>query len=160
MVSKTLQILLATALVLASTVSWAYDKALAESYAKLFEPVAGAKAGKALHVMPPKAFVENIKQGKQLVALDVRTPAEIMVFTMILPGSLAIPASELFKAKNLDRLPTDKPVVVICKSGTRATAVATALRHIGFNNAYILKGGFKMLSVYLDQKTANILPKS
>jgi rhodanese-related sulfurtransferase len=46
-------------------------------------------------------------------------------------------------------------VVIICKSGTRATAVGTALRHIGFDNVYILKGGLMALSKYLSPKTAN-----
>jgi hypothetical protein len=35
-------------------------------------------------------------------------------------------------------------------------AVGTALLHIGLNNVYILKGGFKVLSNYLDAKTANM----
>jgi len=30
-----------------------YDADLAQSYAKLFQPVAGAKAGKALHLVTP-----------------------------------------------------------------------------------------------------------
>ncbi len=35
--------------------------------------------------------------------------------------------SELFKHEQLAKWPSDKPIVVLCKSGTRATAVATAL---------------------------------
>jgi rhodanese-related sulfurtransferase len=61
----------------------------------------------------------------------------------------------LFAPASLARIPVDAPVVVICKSGTRATAAGTALRHIGFDNVLSLKGGFKALSDYLDAKTAN-----
>jgi rhodanese-related sulfurtransferase len=43
----------------------------------------------------------------------------------------------------------------MCLSGTRATAAGTALRHIGFDNVYILKGGFKALTGYLGPKEAN-----
>lgn len=143
-------------LALTASTAWSYDHELAASYAQLFQPVAGAKAGKALHLIPPQVLVENIKKGKPMVALDVRTPAETGVFTMTLPGSLAIPVSELFKPENLERLPTDTQVVVLCKSGTRATAVGTALRHVGFDNVYVLKGGFKGLSAYLDAKTSNM----
>lgn len=109
--------------------------------------------------MTAEAFVEELKQGKELVALDVRTPAEAGVFTVALPVSLAIPINELFTAENLERIPTDKPVVVICLSGTRATAAGTALRHVGFDNVRILKGGFKALVGYLNPKTANAAPK-
>lgn len=159
MLSNTLRTMLAATIVLTATSAWAYDHELAASYAQLFEPVAGAKAGKALHLMKPEVFVENLKNGKQVVALDIRTPAEFGVFSMALPESLKIPVNELFTTENLDRLPTDRQLVVVCKSGTRAAAVGTALRHIGFENVYILKGGFKGLSAYLDAKTANTPPK-
>lgn len=143
------------ALVLSAGSAWGYDSELAASYETLFQPVAGAKAGKALHLVTAEAFVDDLKAGKEYVALDVRTPAESRIFTMALPGSLAIPMNELFAAENLARIPADKPVIVICLSGTRATAAGTALRHIGFDNVYILKGGFKALGGYLNPKTAN-----
>jgi rhodanese-related sulfurtransferase len=63
--------------------------------------------------------------------------------------------NELFKHEQLARLPNDKPIVVLCKSGTRATAVATALRDVGFEDTYVLKGGFKGLIAYLGAKEAN-----
>jgi len=151
---------LATTFLLAITVAlatpaWSYDTVMAESYAKLFAPVKGAGAGKALHLMKPDAFLNKVKAKESLVALDVRTPAEIGVFTSILPGSLMIPVNELFTEANLARIPTDKAVVVLCKSGTRATAAGTALRHIGFENVYVLKGGFKALIAYMGPKEAN-----
>jgi len=145
---------LVIALVLASP-AWSYDTAMAESYAKLFAPVNGAGAGKAMHLMKPDAFLNKVKAKEPLVALDVRTIAEIGVFTSILPGSLTIPVNELFTEANLARIPTDKTVVVLCKSGARATAAGTALRHIGFENVYVLKGGFKALIAYMGPKEAN-----
>jgi rhodanese-related sulfurtransferase len=151
---------LATTFLLAITVAlatpaWSYDTAMAESYAKLFAPVKGAGAGKALHLMKPDAFLKKVKAKEPLVALDIRTPAEIGIFTSILPGSLTIPVNWLFTEANLARIPTDKAVVVLCKSGTRATAAGTALRHIGFENVYVLKGGFKALIAYMGPKEAN-----
>ena len=146
--------LLAAAVTIAGP-AWSYDSVMAESYADLFAPVKGAGAGKALHLIPPDVFLNKVKAKQSLVALDVRTLAEIGVFTSILPGSLMIPMNELFTEANLARIPTDKTVVVLCKSGTRATAAGTALRHIGFDNVYILKGGFKALTGYLGPKEAN-----
>jgi rhodanese-related sulfurtransferase len=137
-----------------STAAWSYDTELAKGYAELFSPVAGAKAGKALHLVPSNVFINDIKAGKEFVVIDVRTPAEAGVFKMSMPNSLVIPANELFQAKNLDRIPKEKPVMVVCQSGVRSTAVGTALRHIGFNNVYILKGGLKALSSYYGPKEA------
>lgn len=138
--------------------AWSYDAAMAESYAKLFAPVKGAKAGKAMHLMTPAAFLNKVISKEPIVVLDVRTPAETGIYSATLPGTLAIPMSELFSETNLERIPTDKTVVVICMSGTRAAAVGTALRHIGFDNVYVLKGGFKALAGYLGPKEANTPP--
>jgi rhodanese-related sulfurtransferase len=134
---------------------WSYDPAMAESYATLFSTVKGAGAGKALHLMPPDAFINKVKAKEQLVVLDIRTPAETGVYSMTLPGSLRIPMSELFTEAGLAQIPTDKTVLVLCKSGTRAAIAGTALRHIGFDNVYILKGGFKALAAYMGPKEAN-----
>jgi len=65
------------------------------------------------------------------------------------------PVDDFFTEANLSRIPTDRTVVVVCMSGTRATAAGTALRHIGFENVFVLKGGFKALAGYLDPKEAN-----
>ena len=138
--------------------AWSYDAEMAKSYANLFAPVKGAGAGKALHLMKPDAFLNKVKAKESVVVLDVRTPAEVVVVTSILTDSLPIPINELFSEANLARLPTDKTVVVLCKSGTRATAAGTALRHIGFENVYILKGGYKALINYMGPKEANTPP--
>jgi rhodanese-related sulfurtransferase len=149
--------LLAFAMAFSGSV-WAYDAAMAESYAELFAPVKGAGAGKALHLMKPDVFLNKVKAKEPLVAVDIRTPAETGVYSATLPGTLVIPISELFTKANLARIPTDKTVVVLCKSGTRATAAGTALRHIGFDNVYVLKGGFKALAGYMGPKEANTPP--
>ena len=138
--------------------AWSYDASLAESYAALFAHVKGAEAAKTLHLMKPSAFLDKVKAKEPLVVIDVRTPAETGVFTATLPGALVIPIDELFSEANLARIPSDKTVVVLCKSGTRAILAGTALRHIGFDNAYVLKGGFVALAGYMGPKEANTPP--
>lgn len=137
---------------------WSYDAGLAASYAQLFESAAGAQTGKALHLMTAEVMVDKVNAGESLIILDVRTPAETQILGSTLPGSLAIPLNELFQEKNLARIPTDKPVVVLCQSCVRAALAATGLRHIGFEKVFILKGGYKALVSYLDAKTANAPP--
>ncbi|MGL5146471.1 MAG: rhodanese-like domain-containing protein [Plesiomonas shigelloides] len=149
----TLPLILGSALV--SNTAFAYDAELAKSYEAHFADIDGAAAGKNLGMMGPAAFIDAIKAGKAMVALDIRTPAEMAVLGLTVPNHLNIPANQVFKAENLAKLPTDKPLVVICKSGARATALATALRHSGFNNVKILKGGIDGLSSYLGPVEAN-----
>jgi rhodanese-related sulfurtransferase len=143
-----------------SSVTWSYDAEMARSYARLFSDVSGADAGKALHFLSPEAFIDGLKQGKGYVAIDVRTPAESQLFTLSMPDSLVISTSQIFTPQKLELVPADKPVVIICKSGARATAVGTSLRHIGFDNVYILKGGFQALASYYGPKQAYSAPAS
>ncbi|HSO84765.1 rhodanese-like domain-containing protein [Thiocapsa sp.] len=159
--SRARSIALMTACVLLSgfgTTGWTYDANLAGSYAKLFAPAQGAQAGKGLHCIKSEALMNKIKRGEPVATIDVRTPAEAKVFSTVLPDNLSIPLNELFLPANLERIPTDRTVVVICKSGIRAAAAGTALRHIGFDQVFIQEGGFKALIDYLDPMTANSPP--
>lgn len=53
---------------------------------------------------------------------------------------------ELFKEENLNKLPKDKKIVVVCHTGDRAAAVVTALRAIGFEKAFQFRGGLAELA--------------
>ncbi len=134
--------------------AWSYDQALAASYAQYFQPFAGKGTPKALQMIPTKAFVQALKKGEEMLVIDIRTPAETGVYGVTLPGSLAIPMNELFKVENLAKIPPDKKVVIVCKAGQRAMAVATGLRHIGFRNVFTLKMGLSDLANFLSPKTA------
>jgi rhodanese-related sulfurtransferase len=138
-----------------SAPAFAYDREMAEGYAEVFKTVDGPKAGKHLHLMKPDKFVEQVRQGAKVTTVDIRTPGETRFFTSSLPGNRVIPLAELFEHENLSSLPTDGKIVLFCKSGTRASAAAAALRGVGFENTYVLKGGFKALSSYLGPKEAN-----
>lgn len=138
--------------------AWSFDAEMAASYAELFSPAVGAGAGRALHFMLPAGVAKDIRAGKDFVTIDVRTPAETAVFALSLPNSMTIPVNQVFLPENLERIPTDKKVVIVCKSGMRATAVGTSLRHIGFDNVYILKGGFQALAAYYGPSQANPQP--
>lgn len=145
---------LLVALSLLSAPVWSYDEGLAAKYAQLFAPAKDKVAGKELHCMKPEGLLNLIKKGEPVVGLDIRTPVETGVFTLALPGSLSIPINELFLTENLARIPKDRPVVVMCQSGIRAGMAVVALRQIGFDKAFVLRGGYKALSDYLDPTTA------
>ena len=96
---------------------------------------------------------QQLQNQDDIYLLDVREPSELEV-TMI-SGSKNIPLSDIFIEGNLSEIPTDKPVVIICGSGNRAT-IATyelAQHDIDFQ---VLEGGIKAWDIYLDE---NNLPE-
>jgi rhodanese-related sulfurtransferase len=71
--------------------------------------------------------------------LDVREPAEFAEGHI--PGSVNIPIRAL--AQNLDKIPTDKPVVITCASGLRASLATTSLHLLGYRNVRDFYPSFK-----------------
>jgi len=97
-------------------------------------------------------LLKAVKAGEKMTVLDIRTPGETGIIGINLPDTLVISMDRLFTPENLGRIPTDRKVVVVCKSGHRATAIALALRHVGFDNVFILS--LAALDDYLSPKTA------
>lgn len=133
---------------------FAYDKNLAKSYEKHFSEFAGKKTVKAMQMISAKSLMESQTKGDNLFILDIRTEGETAVYGFNLNNSMAISANEVFKPENLKKIPINMKVVVVCKGGIRAAMVATGLRHIGYKDAYVLKGGFAGLSSYVSPKNA------
>jgi rhodanese-related sulfurtransferase len=132
------------------TPSWAFDEQRARNYEKFFADYADKNLGDALGMVESDDIVKAIIDKKEeMWLLDIRTPLETSILGMSYKNTLNIPINEVFKSENLAKIPTDKTVVIICQKGFRATAVATALRNIGFTNVKILKGGIVDLSNYL-----------
>jgi adenylyltransferase/sulfurtransferase len=132
----------------------AYDAGLAQTYQHLFASFDEQQTAKALHMMTPEQIVEALRKGESLVLLDVRTEREQSIVGVTQPGALHIPMNKVFTPEGLAQIPTDKKVVLTCQSGARCLAVSMALRNIGFDNVYSMKGGLKKLIEYLDPKTA------
>jgi rhodanese-related sulfurtransferase len=88
-------------------------------------------------------LLKMMAEGKKKITLiDVRTPQEQAA--VISPKALKIPLYDVIK--NLNQIPADGIVVVICHSGPRAMIAATALRILGYNNVYALNGGIHALA--------------
>ena len=95
----------------------------------------------------------QLQNQDDIYLLDVREPSELEV-TMI-SGSKNIPLSDIFIEGNLSEIPTDKPVVVICGSGNRATIATYELAQHGID-FQVLEGGIKAWDNYLEE---NNLPR-
>ena len=104
-------------------------------------------------VIDSEELYQQLQNQDDIYLLDVREPSELEV-TMI-SGSTNIPLSDIFVEGNLSEIPTDKPVVIICGSGNRAT-IATyelAQHDIDFQ---VLDGGINAWDKYLEE---NNFPK-
>jgi rhodanese-related sulfurtransferase len=82
---------------------------------------------------------DRLNSGTPPRLLDVRTPAEFE--TGHIPGAYNLPIDAVRDRRSeiVDRLKGD--VVIVCKSGQRATQAAEVLRGAGLDRGTVLKGG-------------------
>lgn len=93
-----------------------------------------------LHISPVEAF-ELIKNDKAIL-LDVREEYEIAEGKPDLSSNmLAIPMSILLE--NLDLIPRDKPLIVMCAHGIRSVQVVAYLNQFLPEACYNLDGAFE-----------------
>ncbi|MGQ9611823.1 rhodanese-like domain-containing protein [Chloroflexus sp.] len=78
-----------------------------------------------------------LDQNETFFLLDVRTPAEFVRDGRIAQATL-IPLQEL--EQRLSELPTDKPIVCICRSGNRSSVACNLLKERGYQ-AISVTGG-------------------
>jgi rhodanese-related sulfurtransferase len=135
-------------------VGFSYDAELAQKMDALFSQLSPEVLKQKPCQIDANQLFEMIKKKEDFVILDVRTPQEQSITGITWKNTLNIPMHEVFKPENLNKLPKDKKIVVICHSGDRAAAVVTGLRAVGFNNAYHLKGGIKELA---DKVARNVI---
>ncbi|MDQ7857393.1 MAG: MBL fold metallo-hydrolase [Armatimonadota bacterium] len=73
------------------------------------------------------------------LVLDVREPSEYAAGHIA--GSLSLPQADL--AARLDELPRDRPIYVICHSGSRSLRAAQFLKQVGYGQVVNVRGGIK-----------------
>lgn len=79
---------------------------------------------------------QKIDNGEDFQLIDVRETFEYEVSNL---GGLNIPLSGIMIES--DKIDTDKPVIVQCRSGKRSAAAIMQLQTLGFDNLYNLEGG-------------------
>lgn len=77
------------------------------------------------------------REGDQAMLLDVREPEEYQAGH--LPGAELMPLREVIE--NAERLPRDRPIFLVCRSGRRSTRAMHWLIDLGFERVYNLRGG-------------------
>lgn len=87
-----------------------------------------------VHLIGAEEVPDMVRNGAALI--DVRTDKEYLAGSP--PGSIHVPLSNLrILAQELDR---NRPYITVCKTGSRSSAAAFLLNHLGLN-AYVLRGG-------------------
>lgn len=81
--------------------------------------------------------VAQIKDRPDVFLLDVREQWEYDEGHI--PGVILIPMGEI--PERLEEVPTDREVIVTCRSGNRSGQVANFLRQNGFENIHNMSGG-------------------
>jgi rhodanese-related sulfurtransferase len=122
-----------------ATAAWGYDGDMAARIAPVFAKLDHAGLAKGGCKISSEDYLAMRAKKEKMTVLDVRTPAEARVVAM--PGALHIPMDQLMKNENLDRLPTDGKIVVVCHSGSRAAAATALLKAVGFDNVTYVSGG-------------------
>ena len=89
--------------------------------------------------LEPHALHEWMAADDQPRLLDVRTPAEFT--TAHIPGSYNVPLPLLREHRDELRTHLDDDVVLVCRSGARATQAETLLGSTGLANLHVLTGG-------------------
>ena len=85
----------------------------------------------------PMEVKSMLDEGRDIVLLDVRSPAEHD--EVRLPHSTLIPLGAL--RGRLDELPKDKEIVTFCKISLRGYEAALILKAAGFSNVSVMDGG-------------------
>jgi rhodanese-related sulfurtransferase len=150
-------LLVASALLGFVAVGFSYDAELAKKLDAMFSQMTPEVLKQRPCQIDANQLFEMIKKKEDFVILDIRTPQEQSITGITWKNTLNIPMHEVFKPENLNKLPKDKKIVVVCHSGDRAAAVVTGLRAIGFNNAYQFKGGIKELADKVGRNVVDVV---
>lgn len=79
------------------------------------------------------------RQIKNVICIDVRQPEEFRGELGHIPGAKLIVLDTL--DSNLDQVPKNQPVVLICRSGSRSARAAAFLMNEGWKQVFNMKGG-------------------
>lgn len=119
------------------------EHAYAPPYSSAKDPVAlaGYVAGNVLSGKMKPLYWRELRDmdRKEIALVDVRTPEEFAAGA--LEGAVNIPLDEM--RQMIDRIPSDRPIVLYCGVGLRGYLASCILRQRGFDDVRNLVGGLK-----------------
>jgi rhodanese-related sulfurtransferase len=99
----------------------------------LWPMVKGRAGGSALSTLQATQLINS----RNAVIVDVRNPEEFAKGS--LPNARNVPADKI--DEKMRDMKKDKPVIVVCDTGSRAGRLAAQIRANGFAEVYVLAGG-------------------
>lgn len=87
----------------------------------------------------PQVFSEKLKEDRNAVLVDVRTPGEYR--RGHIPGSVNIDIHDVEFKKIVSELDKSKNYYLYCRSGSRSANALEFMKASGFTNVYNLEGG-------------------
>jgi adenylyltransferase/sulfurtransferase len=101
---------------------------------------ADAAVGSTISVTELEHMLKEREEGsRDFVLVDVREPNEYEINRI--PGSILIPKGEFLNGSALEQLPSDKQVVLHCKSGVRSAEALAVVKGAGYSDAVHVGGG-------------------
>jgi adenylyltransferase/sulfurtransferase len=104
------------------------------------EEAAEAAADSTISVVTLEHWLKEREDGdRDFVLVDVREPNEFEINQI--PGAVLIPKGEFLNGNALGELPSDKQIVLHCKTGVRSAEALAVLKGAGYGNSVHVGGG-------------------
>ncbi|SEC68672.1 adenylyltransferase and sulfurtransferase [Nocardioides exalbidus] len=104
------------------------------------DEAAEAAVGSTISVVQLEHMLKERENGERdFVLVDVREPNEAEINHI--PGSILIPKGEFLNGNALTQLPSDKQIVMHCKSGVRSAETLAIVKGAGYADAVHVGGG-------------------
>ncbi len=104
------------------------------------DEAADAAVGSTISVVQLEHMLKEREEGtRDFVLVDVREPNEYEINKI--PGSVLIPKGDFLNGSALEQLPSDRQVVMHCKSGVRSAETLAIVKGAGYADAVHVGGG-------------------
>jgi sulfur-carrier protein adenylyltransferase/sulfurtransferase len=104
------------------------------------EEASEAAVGSTISVVQLEHMLKERKNGERdFVLVDVREPNEAEINHI--PDSVLIPKGDFLNGSALERLPSDKQIVMYCKTGVRSAETLAIVKGAGYADAVHVGGG-------------------
>ena len=104
------------------------------------EAALDAAAGSTISVTTLEHMLKERDEGtRDFVLVDVREPNEAEINHI--PGAVLIPKGEFLNGHALEQLPSDKQIVMHCKTGVRSAETLAIVKGAGYSDAVHVGGG-------------------
>ena len=104
------------------------------------DEAAEAAAGSTISVSQLEQMLKEREAGERdFTLIDVREPNEYEINQI--PGAVLVPKGEFLNGNALSQLPSDKQIVMHCKSGVRSAETLAIVKGAGYADAVHVGGG-------------------